>query len=99
MKFKEQTMNSNELASIVAESNGRFVSVTFIKKDGTERSMLCRLGVTKHLKGGESKLNADQYLTVFDVQKEAYRAINRDTIVSVKLAGATHTATQPQEAA
>ena len=83
-------MNSNELASIVAASNGRFVSVTFIKKDGTERSMLCRLGVTKHLKGGESKLNADQYLTVFDVQKEAYRAINRDTIVSVKLAGTTY---------
>lgn len=80
-------MNSNELASIVAASNGRFVSVTFIKKDGTERTMLCRLGVTKHLKGGESKLNADQYLTVFDVQKEAYRAINKDTILSVKLAG------------
>ena len=82
-------MNSNELASIVAASNGRFVSVTFIKKDGTERSMLCRLGVTKYLKGGESKLNADQYLTVFDVQKEAYRAINKDTIMSVKLAGTT----------
>lgn len=82
-------MNSNELASIVAASNGRFVSVTFIKKDGTERSMLCRLGVTKYLKGGESKLNADKYLTVFDVQKEAYRAINKDTILSVKLAGTT----------
>jgi hypothetical protein len=91
-------MDSKELASIVASSNGRFVSVVFIKKDGTHRAMLCRLGVTKHLKGGESKLDADQYLTVFDVQKEAYRAINRDTIVSVKLAGTTHTATQPQEA-
>jgi hypothetical protein len=52
--------------------------------------MLCRLGVTKHLKGGESKLNADQYLTVFDVQKEAYRAINKETILSVKLAGNTY---------
>ena len=83
-------MDSKELASIVASSNGRFVSVIFIKKDGTQRAMLCRLGVTKHLKGGESKLNADQYLTVFDVQKEAYRAINRDTIVSVKLAGTTY---------
>jgi hypothetical protein len=83
-------MDSKELASIVAASNGRFVSVTFQKADGTLRVMLCRLGVTKHLKGGESKLNADQYLTVFDVQKEAYRAINRDTIVSVKLAGTTY---------
>jgi hypothetical protein len=90
MKFKEKTMDSKELASIVAESNGRFVSVVFVKKDGTERSMLCRLGVTKHLKGGESKLNADQYLTVFDVQKEAYRAINKETILSVKLAGTTY---------
>lgn len=83
-------MDSKELASIVAASNGRFVSVVFVKKDGTQRAMLCRLGVTKHLKGGESKLDADQYLTVFDVQKEAYRAINRDTIVSVKLAGTTY---------
>jgi hypothetical protein len=91
MKFKEKTMDSKELASIVAASNGRFVSVVFVKKDGTERSMLCRLGVTKHLKGGESKLNADQYLTVFDVQKEAYRAINKETILSVKLAGNTYT--------
>jgi hypothetical protein len=90
MKFKEKTMDSKELASIVAASNGRFVSVVFVKKDGTERSMLCRLGVTKHLKGGESKLNADQYLTVFDVQKEAYRAINKETILSVKLAGTTY---------
>lgn len=80
-------MNSNELASIVAASNGRFVSVTFIKKDGTERTMLCRLGVTKYLKGGTSKLDADKYLTVFDVQKEEYRAINKETILSVKLAG------------
>lgn len=80
-------MNSNELASIVAASNGRFVSVVFVKKDGTQRAMLCRLGVTKYLKGGTSKLDADKYLTVFDVQKEEYRAINKETIVSVKLAG------------
>jgi hypothetical protein len=91
MKSKEQTMNSNELASIVAESNGRFVSVVFVKKDGTERTMLCRLGVTKYLKGGTSKLDADKYLTVFDVKKEEYRAINRETILSVKLAGNTYT--------
>ena len=84
-------MDRKELASIVAESNGRFVSVVFVKKDGTERTMLCRLGVTKYLKGGESKLDAEQYLTVFDVKKEEYRAINRDTILSVKLAGTTYT--------
>jgi hypothetical protein len=36
-------------------------------------------------------LDADKYLTVFDVKKEEYRAINRETILSVKLAGNTYT--------
>lgn len=80
-------MNSNELASIVAASNGRFVSVTFQKADGTLRVMLCRLGVTKHLKGGESTLDADKFLTVYDVQKEGYRAINKSTIQSIRISG------------
>jgi hypothetical protein len=35
-------------------------------------------------------LDADKYLTVFDVKKEEYRAINRETILSVKLAGNTY---------
>jgi len=46
--------------------------------------MNCRMGVTKHLKGGESTLDAEQYITVFDVAKGAYRAINRDTIIEIK---------------
>ena len=80
-------MDSKELASIVASSNGRFVSVTFKKADGTLRVMLCRLGVTKHLKGGESTLDADKFLTVYDVQKQGYRAINKGTIQSVRISG------------
>jgi hypothetical protein len=80
-------MDSKELASIVAASNGRFVSVTFQKADGTLRVMLCRLGVTKHLKGGESTLDADKFLTVYDVQKEGYRAINKSTIQSIRISG------------
>lgn len=80
-------MDSKELANIVATSNGKMVSVTFIKKDGSMRAMVCRLGVTKGLKGGESTLDSGQYLTVYDVQKQGYRAINKETIVSVKAQG------------
>jgi hypothetical protein len=46
--------------------------------------MNARIGVTKHLKGGVSLLDPNQYVTVWDVQKEGYRAINRDTIIEVK---------------
>ena len=76
--------HSRKLASDILASNGKFVTVTFLKKDGTVRKMNCRMGVTKHLKGGESTLDADQYVTVFDMAKGAYRAINRDTIIEIK---------------
>jgi hypothetical protein len=75
---------SRKLAGDILASNGKFVTVTFLKKDGTVRKMNCRMGVTKHLKGGESTLDAEQYITVFDVAKGAYRAINRDTIIEIK---------------
>lgn len=81
-----------KLDELVQASNGKFVSVRFVKKDGSIRTMVCRLGVTKHLKGGSSTLDPAKYLTVFDVQKEEYRAINRATIVSVTFGGVSYVA-------
>lgn len=75
------------LQSVLQATKGKFFTVVFIKKDGTTRSMNCRLGVTKHLKGGLSTLNPEQYLTVYDVQAEGYRAVNLSTIVSVTCGG------------
>jgi hypothetical protein len=49
--------------------------------------MNCRLGVTKHLKGGVSTVDHDKYLVVYDVQSKGYRCINKSTIVSVALSG------------
>tara|TARA_R110002126_G_scaffold73198_1_gene182634 strand:+ start:66 stop:314 length:249 start_codon:yes stop_codon:yes gene_type:complete len=73
------------LDQLIMQSAGRFVTVSFTKKDGTERVLTGRLGVTKHLKGGKSTLNAEQYITIFDVVNKGYRAINRSTIKSVKI--------------
>lgn len=74
-------MNSVEK---ILNSKGKIFTVTFTKKDGTTRVMNCRLGVTKHLKGGESTLNPNEYITVYDMQNKGYRAINRSTIIDVK---------------
>ena len=68
----------------ILNSKGKIFTVTFTKKDGTTRVMNCRLGVTKHLKGGESTLNPSEYITVYDMQNKGYRAINRQTIIDVK---------------
>lgn len=69
--------------------NGNIFSVQFIKKDGTLRDMVCRLGVKKYLKGGELKFDAKSrgLLPVFDMQKQAYRMINTNTLVSAKING------------
>jgi hypothetical protein len=74
----------NNLAIKLLNTNGKIVSVTFIKKDGTIRVMNCRLGVTKHLKGGESTLDPTKYITVYDLQSKGYRAIAKDQILAIK---------------
>ncbi len=80
---------SRSMADMVANSSGKFVTVTFYKKNGDIRVMNCRLGVTKHLKGGQSTLDKEKFLIVYDMVKKGYRAIDKDSIVSVTMAGET----------
>ena len=68
-------------------SNGRIFSVTFIKKNGEERTMLARTGVTKHLKGGTRKNNNADHLIVWSMQDKAYRTINLSTVTKLKANG------------
>lgn len=71
-----------------ALEKGRIATITFVKKDGTVREMNCRLGVTKHLKGGTNTCaGKENILTVFDCQKESYRNINLETVLSIKGCG------------
>ncbi len=65
-----------------AAKNGKFFSVQFIKKDGTLRDMQARMNVQKHLKGGVKTLG-NNYICVFDVKAESYRAVNPQTIQKV----------------
>jgi len=68
--------------------NGQTFTATFTKKDGTIRDMNCRLGVTKHLKGGESTTaHKENLMTVFDMQTKEYRCINLDTVQRLRIAG------------
>jgi hypothetical protein len=77
------------MTEIKATIGNKIFSVEFIKKDGTLREMVCRFGVTKHLKGGEMNHDPQElgHLIVFDMQKEAYRTINFNTIQCIKFEG------------
>ena len=74
---------------IKALIGNQFFTCTFIKKNGEERTLNGRLGVKKHLKGGEKSYSDDDfnYLTVYDVKNSGYRKINLDAIKSIKVNG------------
>jgi hypothetical protein len=75
------------LAKILESTDGKFVTVSFIKKDGTPRTITGRLGVTKYLKNGKSTVNHDKYVILYSMQDDGYRCINKDTITSVVFGG------------
>jgi hypothetical protein len=85
--------SSSILAGIIDKSNGKIVSCSFVKKDGTVRNLVGRLGVTKSLKGGTKTVDSSKYITIYDMSKQAYRSINRDTILSVRTQGVMAVAT------
>ncbi len=70
-------------------------TATFIKKSGELRTMNCRKHVKKHLAGGKLKYNAIErnLLPVFDMQKQAYRMINIETLQNIKARGKEYSIT------
>ncbi len=69
-------------------SDGKVFSVTFIKRTtGKPRTMNCRLGVTKHLKGGVKSFTdaQKQLLTVFDMNAKGYRSIPLEAITRLSV--------------
>jgi hypothetical protein len=74
------------LLETIEQSNGKILTVVFVKKDGTERVLNGRLGVTKHLHGGK-KTTGEEYLTIFDVKNGGYRSVNKSTIKEVRFGG------------
>ena len=86
--------SSKALASLIDQSNGKMLTVSFIKKDGALRILNGRLGVTKYIKGSNLKKNSNDYMSVYDVQNKGYRSVSRDTIVAVRCNGIEAVAVQ-----
>ena len=78
-----------DILNLLLDNKGHVFSVVFLKKDGSIRKMLCRFGVKKHLKGGKLTFNPLErnLLVVFDMQKEAYRMINLETLMNINMKG------------
>ena len=87
--IKKITLENAE--KLINSTNGSIFSVDFRKVDGPMRHINCRLGVKKGLKGKGQAFEPSEYglVTVFDMQKKAYRMINLDTMRRVTVDGKT----------
>ena len=75
----------------------KMFSVKFVKANGNERTMLCKLpSADKFFNGGELLGNREHLLEVIDVNvlkknkdkpRDAWRSINLNTITSLKIGG------------
>jgi hypothetical protein len=87
VKEAAMRVNRGELAQKIQATDprnsgkGEIFTVTFVKKDGTTRTMNARLGVKRYLRGGDLPYNPLErgLLPVYDLQKNDYRIINLNT--------------------
>lgn len=87
----DTTEKRKMILELIAEADPNHVfTVVFEKKDGTERTMNCRRGVTKYLKGGESTIaHKTNLLGVYDMKEADYRCFNMDTTKQIRISGKT----------
>ena len=98
MERKDREMKKikrRDILNLLKENSNEIFSVVFLKKNGEIRPMTCRFGVKKHLKGGKLSFNPleKNLLVVFDMQKEGYRMINLETLMTINMKGVEYNVT------
>lgn len=83
-------INNEQLVTIIKElAENSIFGATFVKKDGTVRDMVCRLGVKKGTNG--KGLNFEPVerglLPVFDMKSQGFRMINLSTLTELRIKG------------
>jgi hypothetical protein len=76
---------------VIRSTGGKIFACEFVKKDGSIRKMIARLGVKKNLKGGKNGAGVHNSLvTVWDMVANGYRMINLSTLTALKVGGVTY---------
>ena len=79
-------MNQREmLRNLIKATNSMFFTITWVKKNGEERTMTVKDGVESKLAlpKGQGSNNQEAYsnlITLFDVQAGHYKSVNLDTV-------------------
>lgn len=76
------------LRNLIKATNGLFFSITWVKKNGEQRTMTVKDGVESKLAlpKGQGSNNQEAYsnlITLFDVQAGHYKSVNLDTVTNL----------------
>ena len=83
-----RTVSRYKVDEVIKSTHGKIFSCEFIKKDGSLRKMVARLGVQKNLKGGKNGVSEkNSLITVYDMIAGGYRMINLATLQALKVRG------------
>lgn len=83
-------ISREKAVEILAGSRGKFLTIEFTKRTtGEHRTMTCRTGVTKHLKGGKKAYDAKALglAVVWETKSGEYRSVPTDAITALKYGG------------
>ena len=85
-------ITKKQAEKLIKSTYGTFFGVSFIKSDGTQRNMSCRLGVSKGVNGKGQPFKPADYglLTVWDTAKRAHRMVNLKTLYKLNVDGKSY---------
>ena len=86
----DNKISRERLIQMVKQSMGRFFTIVFTKRTtGEKRTMTCRTGVHKHLKGGARAYDPEKLglMIVWEPRSAEYRSIPTDAVEKIKYAG------------
>ena len=89
-------INKDTAKRYIYETNGKFFSAVFTKKNGDKRLMNCRTKVKKYIKGVGLRFKPQDkgLMTVFDLTKGEYRFLNLNTLERLKINGQKYIITE-----
>ena len=76
------------LRNLIKATNSMFFTITWVKKNGEERTMTVKDGVESKLalpkgQGSNNQEAYDNLITLFDVQAGHYKSVNLDTVTKL----------------
>ena len=84
----EKKISVSDAVGLIQKSNGKIMTVSFIKRgDNTLRTMNCRTGVSKGVKGKKRARRNIGLITVYEMSKKEFRHINVSGLRALKLGG------------